>query len=96
MKPVRTLIAAAVVVSGIYSTGILACSSMGSSTHAGKIMSVDEATMTFTIMDLQTMSPVTFNADKNMMQQIMNADGTAIVDYTGEGEDLTATGIQMQ
>ena len=72
------LVAATVLMSGIYSMGALACSSMGSSTHAGKIMSVDEATMTFTIMDLQTMSPVKFNAEEKIMQQIMNAEGTAI------------------
>ena len=96
MKPVKTLIAAAVLMSGIHSTGALACSSMGPSTHAGKVMSVDESAMTFTIMDLETMSPVTFSADEKIMRQIMNAEGTAIVDYTGEGKDLTATGIQMR
>lgn len=96
MKPVKTLIAMAIIISGTYSAGLMACSSMGSSTHAGKIMSIDEDTKTFTIMDMQTMSPVTFNADQMIMQKIMNAQGTAIVDYTGEGKDLTATGVQMQ
>ena len=96
MKPVKTLIAMAIIISGTYSAALVACSSMGPSTHAGKIMSIDEDTKTFTIMDMQTMSPVTFNADQMIMQKIMNAQGTAIVDYTGEGKDLTATGVQMQ
>lgn len=74
----------------------MACSSMGSSTHAGKIMSVDPETGTFTIMDFETMSPVTFSADETIMQQIMKGEGAAIVDYTGEGMDLTATGVRMQ
>lgn len=96
MKQRKYSIAVIVVLSGMFSSGLWACSSMGSSTHAGKVMSIDEDAKTFTIMDLQTMSPVTFNADKKIMQQIMNAEGTAIVDYTEEGENLTATGVQMQ
>ena len=96
MKPEKYLVAGIIVLSCMFSSGLWACSSMGTSTHAGKVMSIDEDANTFTIMDLQTMSPVTFNADKKIMQQIMNAEGTAIVDYTEEGADLTATGVQMQ
>ena len=92
----KLLIAAGILSLSTYSAVGLACSSMGSSTHAGKIMSIDENTNTFTIMDYQTMSPITFSADEKIMQQIMGAEGAAIVDYTGQGSDLTATGVQLQ
>ena len=90
------LLAAGFLSLGVYSAAGLACSSMGSATHAGNIMSVDEGAKTFTIMDYQTMKPITFSADEKIMRLVMGAEGAAIVDYTGEGDDLTATSVQLQ
>lgn len=88
------MISAIVVISGMFSPALLACSAMGSTTHAGKVLSIDEDKSTFTILDMETLSPITFHADQAIMQQIMAAEGTAIVDFTGEGTSLTATGVR--
>lgn len=90
------MISAVVVISGVFSSALLACSAMGPTTHAGKVLSIDEDKSTFTILDMETLNPITFNADQKIMQQIMDAEGTAIVDFTGEGASLTATGVRSQ
>ena len=84
------------VVSVVWSFSVLACSSMGPTTHVGRILSFDLEKSTFTILDSETVSPVTFNADEKIMQQITQAKGMAMVDFTDDGINLTATNVQTQ
>lgn len=69
---------------------------MGPTTHAGKILSFNEGERTFTLLDMETMKPITFSADDAIMQKIANAQGMAIVDFSSEGAGLTATRVEIQ
>lgn len=84
------------VVSVAFSFTVLACSSMGLTTHVGRILSFDLEKSTFTILDAETVSPVMFNANEKIMQQIVQAKGMAMVDFTDDGVTLTATNVQTQ
>lgn len=84
------------VVSAALSFTVLACSSMGPTTHVGSILSFDLEKSTSTILDAETVSPVTFNADEKIMRQIVQAKGMAMVDFTDDGVTLTATKVQTQ
>lgn len=84
------------VVSAAFSLSALACSSMGPTTHVGKVLSFDLDKSTFTILDTETVNPITFSADENIMQQIVEAKGMAIVNFTDDGITLTATNVQTQ
>ena len=65
-------------------------------THVGRILSFDLEKSTFTILDAETVSPVTFNADQNIMQQIAQAKGMAMVNFKDDGVTLTAIEVQTQ
>ena len=84
------------IASFVLSFTVLACSSMGPTTHVGRILSFDLGKSTFTILDAETVSPVTFHADEKIMQQITQARGMAMVDFTDDGVTLTATSVQTQ
>ena len=84
------------VASVVFSVGALACQAMGPTTHVGRILSFDLEKSTFTILDSETVSPVTFSADEKIMQQIAEAKGMAMVDFTDDGVTLTATSVQTQ
>ena len=84
------------VASMVFSLGALACQAMGPTTHVGRILSFDLEKSTFTILDSETVSPVTFSADEKIMQQIAQAKGMAMVDFTDDGVTLTATNVQTQ
>jgi hypothetical protein len=93
----RTLsLLAVIVIFSVFSVNTWACSAMGPTTHAGKILAFNEGDRTFTILDMQTMKPITFSADDAIMQKIANAQGMAIVDFSSEGAGLTATRVEIQ
>ena len=93
----RTLsLLAVIVVFSVFSVNTWACSAMGATKHAGKILAFDEGDRTFTILDMETMKPITFNASNDIMQKIVGAEGMAIVDFSSDGTGLTATRVEMQ
>ncbi|MDA9982384.1 hypothetical protein N9H39_06530 [Gammaproteobacteria bacterium] len=93
----RTLsLLAVIVIFSVFSVNTWACSAMGPTTHAGKILSFNEGERTFTLLDMETMKPITFSADDAIMQKIANAQGMAIVDFSSEGAGLTATRVEIQ
>jgi hypothetical protein len=75
------------------STSALACDGAGKSTHMGSLMSVDAGSKSFTIMDAQTQVAITFAANDIIMDGLKDAKGNIMVNYTGEGEQLTAVGV---
>lgn len=77
-------------------SGAWACSAMGPTTHVGKIMSYDLDKSTFTILDAETVSAVTFNADNKILEKIANAKGMVKVDFADDGVTLTATDVLTQ
>lgn len=93
----RTLsLLAVIVVFSVFSANTWACSAMGPATHAGKILAFNEGDRTFTILDMETMKPITFSADNDIMQKIVGAEGMAIVDFASDGAGLTATRVEIQ
>ena len=96
MKIRKLSLLAVIVVSSVFSVNTWACSAMGSTTHAGKILAFNEGERTFTILDMETMKPITFSAGDAIMQKIVQAEGMAIVDFSSDGTGLTATRVEMQ
>ena len=73
-----------------------ACEAAGPSTHVGKVLKIDEGKNTFTILDAQTVSPITFEASDEILSKVGDATGTAFVDYSVDGLVLTATDVTFR
>ena len=88
-----TLFAASVLIPPIS----LACSAAGQSTHVGKVVAIDDAAKTFTIMDAASLSPIRFFATDNILTQIRDSEGMAFVDFERRNDDtLAATKVIFQ
>ncbi len=68
----------------------VACGSPDMKTHVGKILSVDKNAGTFTLIDAESMSPITFNADAALLEKISHAGGRVAVTYETVGDTLQA------
>ncbi|MDH3690033.1 MAG: hypothetical protein OEU36_11210 [Gammaproteobacteria bacterium] len=71
-----------------------ACSAAGPSTHVGKVVTIDAAAKSFTILDAETLSPIRFFATDDILTQIRDSEGTAFVDFEKRSDDtLAATNV---
>jgi len=77
------------------STSTWACTAAGPSTHVGNVLKIDLENNTFTILDAQTVSPVKFQASEDIMEKVVNATGTAFVDFEVDGINLVATQVSF-
>ena len=77
------------------STSTWACTAAGPSTHVGNVLTVDLEKNTFTILDAQNVSPVKFQASEDIMEKVVNATGTAFVDFEVDGINLVATQVSF-
>lgn len=79
----------------IFSTGsVLACGGEASGKHIGAMMKINDSKSTFTIRDAETSSPITFNADDDIMAEVKSAQGRIMVNYEEDDEGaLTAVGV---
>lgn len=68
----------------------MACGPPDLKTHVGKVLSVDKSAGTFTLIDAESMSPVTFSADAKLLEQLSRASGNVAVKYETIGETLRA------
>lgn len=68
----------------------LACSAAGPNTHVGKLLSVDKGAGTFTLLDAETMSPVTLAASAALLDQVSSISGSVVVTYEKNGDMLRA------
>jgi hypothetical protein len=93
MKP---RIYAAVLLTAILAapTVVWGCSAAGPNKHIGMLMNVDAATNTFTMLDAETNQPITFSADKAIIESLNNAIGMIHVDFVSEGTKLRAIDVQ--
>lgn len=73
-----------------------ACEGAGPSTHVGKVLKVDSEKGTFTILDAQTVNPVTFHAGQDLITKVAASVGTAFVEYDSTGPDLVATSVSFR
>ena len=76
------------------SSALFACGGEASGKHIGSMMKVDAAKSTFTIRDAETSSPITFNANSDIIKEVKSANGRIMVNYE-ENDDgaLTAVGV---
>ncbi len=68
----------------------LACGAAGPNTHVGQVLSVDKHAGTFTLLDAETMSPITLAADSALLEQISSISGSVAVTYKNDGGTLKA------
>ena len=92
----RMFIILAMTIAYFVSSPTWACTAAGPSTHVGKVLEIDSANNTFTILDAQSVSQVTFKANGDIMEKVINAGGTAFVDYDTDGVTLTATDVTFK
>ncbi len=71
-----------------------ACSALGPSAHVGPVLAIDAEAKTFTVLDAQTNTPVTFLADDALLAELENVEGRVVVDFEADGVDLRAIGIR--
>ncbi len=71
-------------------TPVLACGASGANAHMGQVLSVDKLAGTFTLLDAETMSPITLAADAALLDQVSNISGSVAVIYEDDGGTLRA------
>ncbi len=91
-KPLTiALLAAAAIFSA---SSVLACGGEASGKHIGSMIKVNTTKSTFTIRDAETNSPITFNADEDIMAEVKDVRGRIMVNYEENDEGaLTAVGV---
>ena len=92
---IKILVVLAIATIFSISTSTWACSAAGPNTHVGNILDMDLENNTFTILDAQTVSPVIFHASEDIMEKVVNATGTAFVDFEVDGINLVATEVSF-
>ena len=92
----KLILIVSIAITFVVSNPTLACQAAGLATHVGKVLKVDHGEKTFTILDAQTVSPITFEASEEILARVSNASGTAFVDYDVDGLILIATGVTFQ
>lgn len=73
--------------------GAWACSAAGANTHIGVLKSVDTKAKSFTIIDAETRSPITFVSDEAILKDLAGAKGTIGVSYEDTGGVLRAVEV---
>jgi len=76
----------------------LACGAASPATHVGRLLSLDKGAGTFTLLDAETMSPITLSADAALLDQVssvlyhayQNDSGGVVVSYEEDGDALRA------
>lgn len=76
-------------------SAVWACSVAGPNKHVGEVTAVDNATATFTIMDAETRSPITFQASAAILKDVSSAKGQVMVSYEEKGDGLVAVDVHF-
>ncbi len=70
-----------------------ACGAPDTTTHVGGLMGIDKAAKTFTILDMQSGSPIHFVADDELLARVEGAQGVLQVQFEEQGGQLRAIGV---
>jgi hypothetical protein len=90
----NTFIITAIFASLFASSVVMACDAMGPSKHMGQLMSINAEKNTFTIRDAQSQSPLTFNANNDILTGLKSASGSIMVNYEeNDAGGLNAVGV---
>jgi hypothetical protein len=71
----------------------LACGAAGSNIHVGGLMTVDQGNKSFTILDAQSGSPISFLADDGILERLGGESSVIQVTYEQTGDALRAVAI---
>ncbi|MDH5300318.1 MAG: hypothetical protein OEW58_03020 [Gammaproteobacteria bacterium] len=82
----KQIIAVALAVSGLFAGNVLACGGDGSGMHIGKVVAIDSSGKTFTIKDMESQKPITFNASDKLLAMVQKRGGTLQVHYEQNDE----------
>lgn len=73
---------------------VMACEGAGPMTHIGQVTAVDDGAGSFTIVDMESRSKITFKADAKILTGLKDAAGMVKVNYQeSDSGDLTAVGV---
>lgn len=80
----------------------LACGADGSDTHTGRLLSLNKSAGTFTLLDADTMSPITLAADIALLERVssmlyhayQNESGGVVVTYEESGDTQRALTLE--
>ncbi len=75
-------------------TPVFACSMAGEGNHVGKqVTAVDVDAGTFTIIDVESNSPIQFSASKDLLAKVSKGPGPVLVSYEDQDGQLVAVDI---
>ncbi len=96
MKTKNIVIKGIAVLFFLSSGAVLACGGEASGKHFGQVTSIDSTKSTFTIRDAETRSPITFQANQDVLSKAKSTNGNIMVNYEeNENGNLEAMSISL-
>ena len=91
MKKTKLFMGSILVVVFTLSVGLPSwgCDAMGPNRHVGLVTKIDPQAGTFTIIDAQLVKPLTFNAEKKILD-IVKVNGSFIITFRMDGTQMKA------
>jgi len=71
----------------------LACGGANSSSHVGRLAGIDSTAGTLTIVDGESGAPITFDAQRDIIDELLGHQGMVRVDYESSDGTLRATEV---
>ena len=84
----------AITIGSLVSFSSMACGSPDSTTHTGTLINVDKDGGEFTILDMMLGTPISFNADAEILSGLDGVKGPIQVDFEDVGEQLKAVEVR--
>lgn len=72
----------------------MACGPPDMKTHVGKVLSVDKKAGTLTLLDAESLTPITFTADGALLDKASRTGGRVAVTYETIGDTLRALDLK--
>ena len=88
------MLAIAITIGSLVSFSSMACGSPDSTTHTGTLISINKDSEQFTILDMMLGTPISFNADAEILSGLEGVKGPIQVDFEDVGEQLKAVEVR--
>lgn len=88
------MLAIAITIGSLVSFSSMACGSPASTTHTGTLINVDKDSGQFTILDMMLGTPISFDADAEILSGLDGVKGPIQVDFEDVGEQLKAVEVR--
>lgn len=96
MRLISAFVSALAAAAMLATAPTLACEAAGPSTHVGQVLKVDRADGSFSIMDAENLTAITFSAGADILDKVANTKKMAIVNYEDTGNGLKAVSVTLQ